>query len=130
VSTTTPLRASTLQPAAPGERCGGLRFRASGAPRLAPGGGSLAGELEPGEWRGQRRVGAGGAGCGRAHCGAGAGAWRGGVTARYQDGRQGSQAAAGARVGAGHDDGPLVGRDFRPGLQSRQPRVEIRPWVR
>jgi hypothetical protein len=132
VSTTTPLRASALQPAAPGERCGGLRLRASGAPRLAPGGrapggGGLAGELEPGEWRGQRRVGAGGVGCGRARCDAGAGAWRGGVAARYQDGRQESQAVAGARVGAGHDDGPLVRRDFRPGLQSRQPRVEIHP---
>jgi hypothetical protein len=150
VSTTTPLRASALRPAAPGERCGGLRLRASGAPRLAPGGGGRRGERavaavggcawrwRPGErarwrasawrwrpggragaWRGQRRAGAGGAGRGRARCGAGAGAWRGGAAARYQDGQQESQAAAGARVGAGPDDGPLVGRNFRPGLPPR-----------
>jgi hypothetical protein len=119
-----------------GERAAapGLRRSAAGAWRLAvagdgasalsplwtaaPGGGGLAAELEHGEWRGQRRAGAGGAGRGRARCGAGA--WRGGVAARYQDGRQESEAVAGARVGAGRDDGPLVGCDFRPDRAAAQ----------
>jgi hypothetical protein len=43
---------------------------------------------------------------------------------------RGTTAGAAARVGGlgvERDYGPLVGREFRPGLQPRQPRVEIRP---
>jgi hypothetical protein len=63
--------------------------------------------------------------------------WRGGRTRTLDAGggeagrgrqRQGATAGAGA-VARSRDDGPLLGRDRRPGLQPRQPWVEIRPYV-
>jgi hypothetical protein len=74
---------------------------------------------------------AGGTGRGRARCGAGA--WSPGEEVRVCGGWSLERSCGGWRLklgfglGAGHDDGPLVGCECRPGLQPRQPRVEIRP---